>query len=104
MVITRVIRFGGDYLSIIGACDCRAGQQWDDRQLECQQVQMGREMDIEYRINTKYNTIVAQLAVLTWLLQTCCYSVVPCWVVRFPNSYIQKRVGEPNYMLGGSET
>ena len=50
MVITRVIRFGGDYLSIIGACDCRAGQQWDDRQLECQQVQMGREMDIEYRI------------------------------------------------------
>ena len=59
---------------------------------------------IEYKINTKYNIIVAQLAVLTWLLQTCCYSVVPCWVVRFPNSYIQKRVGEPNYMLGGSET
>merc|ERR1719295_1448065 len=27
--------FGGDYLAIVGACECRTGQ-WDDRQLQCQ--------------------------------------------------------------------
>ena len=28
-------RFGGDYLAIIGACQCDVGV-WDDQQLECQ--------------------------------------------------------------------
>ena len=41
-------RFGGDYLAIIGACQCDVGV-WDDHRLECKVGGQVKEFSIQYR-------------------------------------------------------
>lgn len=68
--------FGGDYLSIIGACDCRAGQQWDDRQLECQQAWSGGPGGF-------FAGVVGILVILLMIgVGICCCVGFACWFCR----------------------
>ena len=46
-------RFGGDYLAIIGACQCDVGV-WDDQQLECQVGAQVKEFSIQCRESQVY--------------------------------------------------
>ena len=46
-------RFGGDYLAIIGACQCDVGV-WDDQQLECQVGGQVKEFSIQCRESQVY--------------------------------------------------
>ena len=49
-------RFGGDYLAIIGACQCDVGV-WDDHQLECQVGGLVKEFSIQYRESQVYRQV-----------------------------------------------
>ena len=47
-------RFGGDYLAIIGACQCDVGV-WDDHQLECQVYRQVKEFEKARSIDKSKN-------------------------------------------------
>jgi len=64
--------FGGDYLAIVGACECRTGQ-WDDRQLQCQQVFAGGF----------FAGVIGILVILLMIgVGICCCIGIACWFCR----------------------
>jgi len=63
--------FGGDYLSIVGACECRTGQ-WDDRQLQCQVFAGGF-----------FAGVIGILVILLMIgVGICCCVGIACWACR----------------------
>jgi len=49
--------FGGDYLAIVGECECRGGMKWDNWELRCE---------------TNYFAMVGGVLLVILLLCSCC--------------------------------